>query len=298
MRTAVILSTYNAPDRLEPTLIGYAAQHRSDFELIVADDGSTKATREVIQQVAVRFGLQIRHVWQPDVGFRKCRILNQAILATDADYLIFSDGDCIPRQDFVDVHIQRARRGRFLSGGYFKLSAETSARISSEAIIAGDATDAQWLARNGTPRSFKLGRLGATGWRADLMNAITPTRATWNGHNSSGWRNDILRVNGFDERMAYWAEDREFGERLVNAGVCGVQIRYSAICVHLAHERPYKTEASRERNRQIRAETKARRAIWTAHGVLKANEPPHSAQPLRIADDVVVHDCRLMRRAA
>jgi glycosyltransferase involved in cell wall biosynthesis len=288
VRIAVILSTYNAPDRLAPTLIGYATQQAADFEIIVADDGSTDDTRSVIHDIAVTYGVTIQHVWQPDAGFRKCRMLNQAVLATDADYLIFSDGDCIPRTDFVATHGALARRGRFLSGGYFKLTSETGRQITPDAIAKGYVTDPIWLLTHGTPRSAKLGKLRARGWHAKLMNAITPTRATWNGHNSSCWRDDLLRVNGHDERMAYWAQDREFGERLVNAGILGLQIRYSAICVHLHHERPYKTEASRERNRAIRAETHARRATWTQYGIHKTKQPPPQSQAAELADDVTV----------
>lgn len=288
MKTAVILSTYNAPDRLHPTLLGYAQQSRRDFELIVADDGSTEATRHVIQDVSSQFGRPIKHVWQEDIGFRKCRILNQAIASTHADYLIFSDGDCIPRRDFVAVHVQLARPGRFLSGGYLKLTAAASARITTQDIIDGNALDRSWLIAHGMPRSHKLLRLACSEWQAKLFNALTPTRATWNGHNSSGWRTDLVAVNGFDERMAYWAQDREFGERLVNRGVRGVQIRYSAICVHLHHERPYKTDASRERNRQIRRETRRDRAIWTIHGLHKGPAPQSQASPLLPADDVTV----------
>lgn len=287
MRIAVILSTYNAPDRLAPTLTGYAAQRGAEFEIVVADDGSTDATRDVIEQAAQAYGIVIRRVWQPDVGFRKCRVLNQAVLATDADYLIFSDGDCVPRADFVATHAAHARPGRFLSGGYFKLTAETSRKITPDIIFKGQATSPEWLLANGTPRSAKLGKLRARGWHAKLMNAMTPTRPTWNGHNSSCWRADLLSVNGHDERMAYWAQDREFGERLVNAGITGLQIRYSAICVHIHHERPYKTERSRERNRQIRAETKANRASWTEHGILKTTQPPSSFMT-SIEHDVVV----------
>jgi GT2 family glycosyltransferase len=295
MRIAVILSTYNAPDRLVPTIIGYAAQQAADFELIIADDGSTGDTRSLIQDVAQSYNMTIRHVWQPDAGFRKCRILNQAVLATQADYLIFSDGDCIPRADFIATHAALARRGRFLSGGYFKLTSETSRHITPAAILKGNATDPNWLLAHGMPRSSKLGKLRAHGWHAKLMNAITPTRATWNGHNSSCWRDDLLRVNGYDERMAYWAQDREFGERLVNAGVLGLQIRYSAICVHLHHERPYKTEASRERNRGIRAETRARRATWTEHGIHKTPQRPHSLAA-SLEDDVTVEAFAPVRR--
>jgi len=286
MKTAVILSTYNAPDRLHPTLVGYAQQSHRDFELIVADDGSTDATLRVIQEVSNRFAMPIKHVWQEDIGFRKCRILNQAIASSHADYLIFSDGDCIPRRDFVAQHVLMARPGRFLSGGYLKLNAKASGRITTQDIIAGKALDRAWLMAQGMPSSHKLGRLACSEWRAKLMNAVTPTRPTWNGHNSSGWRTDLIAVNGFDERMAYWAQDREFGERLVNLGVRGVQIRYSAICVHLHHERPYKTDESRERNRQIRRETQRNRATWTVHGLHKGPAP--LASPVMPAEDVTV----------
>lgn len=292
MRIAVVLSTYNAPERLEPTLIGYAAQDCKDFEVIIADDGSSETTRELIRSVARHYDLSIRHVWQSDEGFRKCRILNQAVLATPAEYLVFSDGDCIPRQDFVATHRRLARPGRFLSGGYFKLTQTTSERVTPGAILVGNATDPQWLLAHGTPSSFKLGKLRAHGWQAALMNALTPTRASWNGHNSSCWRRDALAVNGFDERMGYWAQDREFGERLVNAGIRGRQIRYSAICVHLHHERPYKTEASRERNQRIRRETRQRRARWTEHGIFKIPEPLRETMPLVVASDILVESFR------
>jgi GT2 family glycosyltransferase len=98
----------------------------------------------------------------------------------------------------------------------------------------------------------------------------------------------VVRVNGFDERMAYWAQDREFGERLVHAGVRGVQIRYSAICVHLHHERPYKTPESRERNQQIRLETRRNRARWTAFGINKSPAPQLDAPLPVMAEDVEI----------
>lgn len=287
MKIAVILSTYNAPERLRPTLLGYAAQAHHDFELVVADDGSAQATRDVIREVSQQHDLAIRHVWQPDLGFRKCRILNQAALATQADYLIFSDGDCIPRKDFVACHAHLARQGHFLSGGYFKLPAAVTAQVTPQSVLTGQVTDARWLVSHGMQRTSKLSKLTASGWRARLFNALTPTRPTWNGHNASCWREDLLRVNGFDERMGYWAQDREFGERLVHADIKGVQVRYSAICVHLHHERPYKTEASRAVNRRIRAETRANRARWSAHGIVKGAQPLEQPNPMMDADIVI-----------
>ena len=102
-----------------------------------------------------------------------------------------------------------------------------------------------------------------------LMNKSTPTKATWNGMNSSGWREDILAVNGFDERMQYGGEDREMGERLFHKGIRSRQIRYSAIVLHLDHGRPYVNEEAWKNNNAIRKVTKEERLQWTSWGIIK-----------------------------
>jgi glycosyltransferase involved in cell wall biosynthesis len=270
VRCAVVLSTYNAPDRLARSVAGYAIQTHREFELVVADDGSTEETRALVDELRRRHGLRLRHVWQEDQGFRKCRILNAAIRESEADYLIFSDGDCIPRPDFVATHVRRARRSRFLSGGYYKLPMSTTERITEADVLAGRATDPSWLRRNGVRLDRSFLKLAARGRLAEWLNRLTPTRPSWNGHNASGWREDLLAVNGFDERMAYWAEDKEMGARLENRGVRGVQIRYSAICVHLEHGRPYVDEEARARNKAILERTRRERRTRTDHGIVRA----------------------------
>lgn len=101
------------------------------------------------------------------------------------------------------------------------------------------------------------------------MNFITPAKASWNGCNSSGWKEDMLAINGFNESMQYGGLDREFGERLVNMGIRSKQIRYSAICVHLDHSRPYKNKELIERNKEIRRNVKANKIIKTPNGIEK-----------------------------
>ena len=80
-----------------------------------------KETYDMLQRITPQLSFQVKHVWHEDKGFRKCDILNKGILAAQADYLLFSDGDCIPRKDFVSTHLCLRRKGRFLSGGYHKL---------------------------------------------------------------------------------------------------------------------------------------------------------------------------------
>lgn len=264
---AVILSTYNHPRWLEKVLWGYMKQTFRAFDLFIADDGSGEETAELIRHYQENSALNLHHIWQPDKGFRKCRILNRAIQETNADYLIFSDGDCIPRTDFVEKHLNNLRKGCFLSGGNIKLNRNVSEAITREDVDAQRPFKLGWLLKTGQPMTSKFIKLVRNPATANLLNRITPTRATWNGHNVSGWKADILKVNGYNEDMMYGGLDRELGERLMNAGITGRQVRYSAICVHLHHNRPYKQVSAITENKVIRREVKKNRLVWTENGI-------------------------------
>ncbi|MDH3732454.1 MAG: glycosyltransferase family 2 protein [Gemmatimonadota bacterium] len=271
MRLTVILSTYNAPRRLGLVLTGYEEQKFDGFDIVVADDGSTDATGELIEEHRSRGRLSLSHVWHPDEGFRKCAILNRAIEAATGEYLVISDGDCIPRPDFLGVHARLARQGRFLSGGRCQLTRELSDSLETDDVASGRVFDPAWLARcRGLARPRDGMKLRSPSLSI-LLDRITPTRATWNGHNASGWRRDIVEVNGFDERLGYGGEDRELGERLSNHGVQAFQIRHRAVCFHLDHDRGYVDPAVVKRNDEIRrAVTSGSRPHWTEHGIVKA----------------------------
>jgi glycosyltransferase involved in cell wall biosynthesis len=277
-RPSVIFTTYNAPAALERVLWGYAAQTHRDFEVVVADDGSGAETREVIERVRRGSGLDIRHVWHEDVGFRKTLILNRAILAARGDYLIFSDGDCIPRNDFVATHLALAEPGRFLSGGYLKLPKEVSEAITVEDVRAGRATDLAWLRSRGWRPGRHALRLLRSPRGAALLDRLTTTRPTWNGHNASAFRRDVEAVNGFDLDMEWGGLDRAVGERLENAGVRGKQVRYRTPVLHLHHERPYVNREKVRRNRAIRDRIAAERETRAPRGLAEtpaaAEEPP------------------------
>ncbi len=265
MTIGVIISTYNNPQWLEKTLWGYCAQQRSADEIIVADDGSDPDTAALIKRFEPV--LPLRHVWHEDNGFRKTTILNKALSLSQSDYIVFTDQDCVPRSDFLAIHEQMSERGRFLSGGYFKLPMAISRQLTKDDVLRGQAFSLSWLKAQGLKWSFKCTKLLQSRAFAWFMNHITPTHATWNGMNSSGWRCDLLAANGFDERMRYGGEDRELGERLTNAGICGKQIRYSAIVLHLDHSRPYVNDEAWQLNNAIRRATKRLRLTRTAYGI-------------------------------
>ena len=265
MTIGVIISTYNNPRWLEKTLWGYMAQTRKADEIIIADDGSKDDTRQLIERYS-QF-LPIKHVWHEDKGFRKTIILNKALKEAVSDYLVFTDQDCVPRKDFLSTHESKAEKGFILSGGYFKLPLDLSRQITKDDIESGRAFSLSWLKRQGLKFNFKCSKLITYKWLSLFMNFITPAKATWNGMNSSGWRDDILFVNGFDERMQYGGEDREMGERMFNMGIRAKQIRYSAIVLHLDHRRPYVNKEAWRINNAIRKETKKQHIIKTQYGL-------------------------------
>ncbi|WP_291868842.1 glycosyltransferase family 2 protein [Maribacter sp.] len=268
-KISIIVSTYNSEDWLRKVLWGFNCQIFKNFEVVIADDGSGPKTKELIDQMSKEVFYPIVHVWQEDEGFQKSRILNKAVVACNSEYIIMTDGDCIPREDFVQVHHINKEVGYFISGGYYMLPMNISKAITTEDIKKQNCFNIQWLMEMGIPKTFKNKKLTAKGWISKIFNTITPTNASWNGHNSSGWKKDIVNVNGFDERMQYGGQDRELGERLFNFGIKSKQLRYSAVCVHLDHKRGYKTPESIAKNMDIRKETKSRKLVWAHHGITK-----------------------------
>jgi glycosyltransferase involved in cell wall biosynthesis len=267
VKLSVILSTYNRPRDLERVLWGYAAQTERGFELVVADDGSTADTGAAIRRFASESGLPVRHVWHADRGFRKSEILNRAVVAARGDYLLFSDGDCIPRRDLIATHAALAEPGRYLAGGYLKLPAEVSGSITVEDVRSGRVSDLAWLRARGWRPGRRALRLARSRTLAALFDLLTPTGARFQGNNASVWRDALYAVNGFEAEMGYGGLDKALGYRLENHGVRGKQIRHRAVCLHLHHDRPYKDPAVVKRNREIlerlrrSGEHRARRGI-------------------------------------
>lgn len=266
---SIVISTYNSKDWLEKVLWSYEVQTYKNFELVIADDGSTNDTKLLIDNFAGTVNFPVKHIWHKDDGFQKTKILNKALLQCDSNYVLFTDGDCVARADFLEVHINLRKKGFFLSGGYFKLPMTISKLITRDDIKQQNCFNINWLKTHGLKSSFKTNKITAKGTKAELLNKLTPTNASWNGHNSSGWIQDILVVNGFDERMQYGGEDRELGERLFNLGIKSKRVRYSAICVHLDHARGYVKPEMIEKNKAIRKTTKTKNIIKTPFGIEK-----------------------------
>jgi glycosyltransferase involved in cell wall biosynthesis len=267
LKVTVIISTYNKTDWLEKVLWGYALQTYKNLEVMIADDGSDDKTLALINEFRKNYPFPLRHIWHEDKGYMRQTILNEAILAAKGDYIIMTDGDCIPKKDFVETHTELAQKGHFLSGGYCKLSLNLSEKLSKEMIENGICFDFKWLRTQEKLGLSNTLKFGSGKKMSKILDKFTPTNPTFNNCNSSGWRSDFIAINGYDERMQYGGPDRDFGERLENAGISGLQIRHRAITLHLDHPRGYKNQASIDKNLAIRAFHKKNKIIETSYGI-------------------------------
>jgi glycosyltransferase involved in cell wall biosynthesis len=236
MLISVIITTFNRPDALASVLEGYLAQSDCQFDLIVADDGSSEETKELVLTYGKRAVFPVAYVWQEDRGFRAGAIRNKALMKTRADYIIFSDGDCIPLPDFVARHRLLAEKGWFVVGNRILLNETFTNRVLLNHVPVHNWGARKWLdarVRGHVNRWLPLLHLPITSSFRKWQNQ------RWEGAmtcNLSAWRDDLLFINGFDEIYSGWGlEDSDLVIRLIQSGLKRKSARFAAPVLHLWH---------------------------------------------------------------
>lgn len=241
MKLSVIVSTYNRTDALNAVLAGLAGQRdvdAADWEVIVADDGSGPATREVVESWQARFPCALRHVWHEDTGFRLAAIRNRSATQAQGEYLVFLDGDCIPFPDFAHHHLKLAEAGWFVAGNRVLLAEKFTRKLLGSRHPAAPANwgALRWLLARVSGKSNR-----AIPWlRLGLDSARKKRAQRWQvlkGCNIGVWKSDFVRVNGFDEAFSGWGhEDSDFAVRLIRAGIRLKDGRFAVPVLHLWHK--------------------------------------------------------------
>ena len=232
---SIIVTTYNREDALSAVLRSLAAQSDQDFEVLVADDGSGPATAAAVEAWKARVGHRLDHVWQEDRGFRAAEIRNRAILAARGAYVIFLDGDCIVRRNFVATHRRLAEPGCFVTGNRVLLSAALTGQVLREGLEPERWSLTRWVAERA--------RGGVNRLSAILQLPLGPLRrlrrSAWEGARSCNlavWRADLGRVDGFDADYQGWGkEDSDIVVRLLRAGVRRKDGVFATGVLHLWH---------------------------------------------------------------
>lgn len=228
-KSALIISTYNWPEALRLCLLSVREQSVLPDEVIIADDGSTGQTAEVIEAIRPMFPVKLVHIWQEDEGFQLSKIRNKAIASSSADYIIQIDGDLILHKHFVKDHLALSKRGTFVAGSRVLMNKELSdeilrcqqARVGPFQSGLGNFSNRfsiTWLSRYMADR-YKTGDIFAL-----------------RGCNMAFWREDLLRVNGYNELFHAWGrEDNEIAVRLLNSGLKKRAAKFGGVVFHIYH---------------------------------------------------------------
>jgi len=238
IKTSLNISTYNWPQALNLCLLSVKALKVLPDEVVIADDGSTDSTRQLIEKFQQNFPVPIKHVWQPDEGFQLAKIRNKGIAASANEYIIQIDGDLILHPMFVADHIAFSEKGTFAGGSRVLLN-----KSYSEKLLKLGKININLLYKGVTNK--------LNGIHSGLLTNYLSSRYKINdiyylrGCNMAFWRDDLLKINGYNEDLVNWGrEDNEVAIRLVNSGVKKRTLKFGGIVYHIYHPENIKTKLS------------------------------------------------------
>jgi glycosyltransferase involved in cell wall biosynthesis len=226
MKLSLIIATYNQQDSLAKVFQGLSRQTKLPDEILIADDGSTDQTRELIEQWRSQISLPIHHLWHPDNGFLKTTILNRAVAKAAGDYLVFTDGDCVPHPRFIADHRKLAERGFWVQGRRCFVREPFVPEF-----VPGKTPVWRWALQGRVSRPHKSFRLPfPVVFRNQKQRGII-------GCNMAFWRDDVIAVNGFDETYVGrgMGADSDLGSRIYNLGRVRKFVYGRALVYHLDH---------------------------------------------------------------
>jgi len=238
-KATLIVPTYNRPRELTLCLRSLVRQSVLPHEVIIADDGSGEENRRAVRMFAESPGcpFPVRHVWQEDIGFRKPRILNEAVRNATGDYLIFLDGDCMAHRHFVREHLRCAGPERILGGKRVDIGRELSARVlAGGEPVTGLSFRLLLDSLAGNTRKGEEAILLRPPFLRRLLRRDRITDDGIWGCNFSIPKELFYRINGCDEDFLDGSiEDNDLGIRVLNSGGTVRSVRALAVVFHLWH---------------------------------------------------------------
>ena len=257
MRLSLIITTYNWPESLELVLRSIECQTITPEEVIIADDGSTYKTQDIITKFQQDSELNIVHSWQEDIGFRVAKSRNKAILKSIGDYIILVDGDMILHPKFIEDHIGDAKSGYFVQGSRVLLTQNKTKRVLDQQKINFS--------------SFSIGLQNRkNALYSSFLSAFLSRNKNFLGGikscNMAFFKQDCINVNGFNNDFKGWGrEDSEFIVRLLNSGIRRKSLHFNAIQYHLWHNENKNTLLNR--NDAILQHALLNRLQWCDNGI-------------------------------
>ena len=254
---SLITPTYNWPEALELLLLSLKNQTYLPNEVIIADDGSRKETQQLIKKFQQNFPVPLHHVWHEDNKNQKPAIMNKAIAKSKYDYIIEIDGDIIMHKDFVKDHLKKAVKNTFLYGS----------RVNIKKSYLKDLFKKKQISFHFFSKGIKKrGRTLHIPLLSNLYKEESTRSSKLRGCNMSFWRDDFIKINGFNENLVGWGiDDSEMIQRLLNIGVKGKRLKFAGLVYHIYHKEQDKSHINI--NEIIEKETTVNNITFIEKGV-------------------------------
>ena len=257
MRVSLIITTYNRPDALLLVLRSIEGQITLPYEVIIADDGSTNDTKEVVTSFQEKSDIRVIHSWQEDSGFRAAKSRNKAISQSNSDYIILIDGDVILHPEFINDHINNTQSCYFVQGSRVLLTQDKTKQALDQQKINFSLLSNGLQNRKNAIHSNSLSRLFS-----NKKNTLRGIKSC----NLGFFKQDFISINGFNNEFEGWGrEDSEFIMRLLNSGINRKNVRFNAIQFHLWHNENIRS--SLEKNDAILQEAINNHTQWCNNGI-------------------------------
>lgn len=195
---SLVVCTRNRATKLTSALVAFSKiEYAGKYEVILVDNGSTDATKEVIESFIIENSVPFKYVYEEKAGLSRAR--NTGVSNTKGEIIAFTDDDCYPREDFLQkIASCFSDETIAYAGGRLLLYDSTDRRVTIQEKKDSQVLDA---------------------------NTFIPSGLI-HGANVSVKRTAILALNGFDERLGAGTEfksgeDTDLLRRLSNAGYNG-----------------------------------------------------------------------------
>ena len=236
MKISVIVPIYNRLEHFRALFICLLRQNRQIDELIITDDGSSQQILDYIADLIPKASFKIKHIYQEDKGFRKTRALNNGVINSEGELLIFCDQDLIFGEEYIEYMEKNIKKGCFLLCRPISINEEEKDIILKKIELSNKYEELL----KPLPKYYleSVNKTLKTDRKRRILNILKLSKRGIKlvGMSYAVMKSDYLKVNGYDENYNGWGEeDDDFGNRLYVAGIKGKELKTPNMQIHLWH---------------------------------------------------------------
>lgn len=238
-KISVVVPTYNREELLKETLRSLSSQSipKSEYEVIVVDDGSTDETNELVREYESK--MDVTYIFQEDLGFRVSMARNKGIKAAKYEVILLLDSGIVAPGTLLESHLEKYETSNCdsligFSYAFNEFEVKDANRIKKLYFSNDINTSFEIVSQNPDWLDCRYSYL------KDKYLLFQQSKCKfmlyWTCHISVK-RSVALAVGLFDEHFNKWGgEDVEFGLRVEKSGY-SIDLIFDPLVLHLPHEK-------------------------------------------------------------